>query len=459
METHWSLSMPDGQQQQKEARRDASHASDRHAALAELERTLQREPHTADEWCELGESYDALAANTADQRTAGAYREKAVAALTHAISLSPGLAKAHYALAGVYQAQDPCLALVELEAAARCDPQSYQPALVQAQKAVRDVFSCRESPANSQQEIAVPASVSPPRMQSGRSVVLPVSLMVVVFGGCLIAYLNLIAPSRTASSERAHAASESPKAPDASSKLIRESAEAAVAPAPEPAPALVAAALPRLASPAPTKSGPAAPAPEPQPATVSRPVEAPPTSSAAERATASIIAREVALAERAQPTKPALPRVERPAAPVVAAPEAAVGSVATQAATVELKPLLKEQPAVATRVQKEPVAPVQPSSSERLTVARSVPNEQSPAPRPVLKDHPVPAPALSTQSSANENSWTARMRADLAACGKPGFWRNDICRETTRWNYCHPNRWGSVPECVIERFASSGSPP
>jgi hypothetical protein len=44
------------------------------------------------------------------------------------------------------------------------------------------------------------------------------------------------------------------------------------------------------------------------------------------------------------------------------------------------------------------------------------------------------------------------MRAELIACGKPGFFRNDICREVTRWRYCHPDRWRTVAECAVESF-------
>src|SRR5688572_28619723 len=130
--------MVDSYQQHEQAALKLWHGSDRHQAVAQLEMALQLQPDHPEQWCRLGEFYDALVSDATDQETASRYREKAVAALTQAISLSPGLAKAHYALANVYRAQDICLALVEFEAAAKCDPQEYGDTLAWAQKVVRD---------------------------------------------------------------------------------------------------------------------------------------------------------------------------------------------------------------------------------------------------------------------------------------------------------------------------------
>ena len=125
-------------QQQKQTSPNLLHGSDKEHIAAQLEKALQVEPQDVNLWCRLGELYDALAREASDRQTAGTYRDKAIAALTQAIGLSPSLGKAHYALAGVYEAQDKCLALVELEAAAKCDPEAYAAALARAQKAVRD---------------------------------------------------------------------------------------------------------------------------------------------------------------------------------------------------------------------------------------------------------------------------------------------------------------------------------
>ena len=111
-------------QQQKQTSPNLLHGSDKEHIAAQLEKALQVEPQAVNLWCRLGELYDALAREASDRQTAGTYRDKAIAALTQAIGLSPSLGKAHYALAGVYEAQDKCLALVELEAAAKCDPEA-----------------------------------------------------------------------------------------------------------------------------------------------------------------------------------------------------------------------------------------------------------------------------------------------------------------------------------------------
>jgi hypothetical protein len=70
------------------------------------------------------------------------------------------------------------------------------------------------------------------------------------------------------------------------------------------------------------------------------------------------------------------------------------------------------------------------------------------------KEQPAPAPAVQRQRQqvAVENTWLTRMRAELVKCGKPGLFRSDICREVTRWRYCHPNRWHTVAECAVQSF-------
>ena len=83
--------------------------------------------------------------------------------------------------------------------------------------------------------------------------------------------------------------------------------------------------------------------------------------------------------------------------------------------------------------------------------------KQQPAPPVIAREkQPAPAPGVQSQRQqvAVENTWLRRMRAELVVCGKPGFWRNDICREVTRWKYCHPDRWHTVAECGVQSFPS-----
>jgi len=531
-------------QQQKQTSPNLLHGSDKEHIAAQLEKALQVEPQAANLWCRLGELYDALAREASDRQTASAYRDKAIAALTQAIGLSPSLGKAHYALAGVYEAQDKCLALVELEAAAKCDPEAYAGALARAQKAVRDctyrladlnvvaldsaqskpgpeilqaefyfedrpvrsavlqscvsdgsrqsarfwlfesaephigadapvaqlavsstgnVFLSKGSLANYQPKMAIPVSV-PPHAQRGRSVVLPIALMIVVFGGSLFAYLSLIAPVADVSDEPAMAAAAAPKA-------NREPRAPAADEVPgDAAPPSVSSALPRLASTAPPQ--PEAPSPpsitNSQPARLAmRPVEAPDALKAQPRATPGIARREAQKAEPRRPTQQPAASTARdtPARLPVDPP---VGSSATQISTVELKPVIREAPPVAPAPMKEQLTSAPPTPSERLASARPVLNESSVSPpvpnerlamsRPAPGEEPGAASLPAKQPSTPENTWVRRMRAALDACGRPGYLRSDVCRETVRWNHCHPNRWGTVRECTVERFASSGGP-
>jgi hypothetical protein len=90
-----------------------------------------------------------------------------------------------------------------------------------------------------------------------------------------------------------------------------------------------------------------------------------------------------------------------------------------------------------------------------VETAQPVAKEQ-PAPPAIAREaQPAPAPAVQRQRQqvAVENTWLTRMRAELVKCGKPGLWRNDVCREVTRWRYCHPHRWRTVAECAVESFA------
>jgi hypothetical protein len=118
--------------------------------------------------------------------------------------------------------------------------------------------------------------------------------------------------------------------------------------------------------------------------------------------------------------------------------------------------------------KEQPAPPVIPREEQTKPVPPVVPREEQPAP-PVIARNERPAPPVIAreeqpqaapappvqrprQKVAVENTWLTRMRAELVACGKAGLWRNDICREVTRWKYCHPNRWHTVAECAVESF-------
>src|SRR5690242_15567042 len=81
------------------AAREPGNDTDTGRAIAQLERALEADPDNAEEWCRLGELYQTLASSAPANETANGYRDKAIVALTRAISLRPGLARAHFALA------------------------------------------------------------------------------------------------------------------------------------------------------------------------------------------------------------------------------------------------------------------------------------------------------------------------------------------------------------------------
>ncbi len=88
---------------------------------------------------------------------------------------------------------------------------------------------------------------------------------------------------------------------------------------------------------------------------------------------------------------------------------------------------------------------------------RHLAKEQSAPPVIAREEQTAPAPGVQRQRQqvAVENTWLRRMRAELVVCGKPGLWRNDICREVTRWRYCQPGRWNTVAECGVQSFPSA----
>ena len=106
--------------------------------------------------------------------------------------------------------------------------------------------------------------------------------------------------------------------------------------------------------------------------------------------------------------------------------------------------VLQASPAIVP-LQKEIPAALEPVDGDESMRVRAVRGE-SPAARPVQHEG----------LRVTDNS-LSRLRGELETCGKPGLWRSDLCRESVRWKYCHPNGWNTTPECSVQRFASSPS--
>jgi hypothetical protein len=266
---------------------------------------------------------------------------------------------------------------------------------------------------------------------------IPRALILVAVGGVLFAYHTLFAPAPDPS-ERAAASSERQQAPSihAATNPIPE----VVALTPQPVP-------PARADnpvPVPPQSN-SLPSEPPAPPQAGKPAALEPQYSAlapeprapAQADRAAPVRRESGSPRRPRPTaaraikarpaqsrpvrEQAIARRARQEKSVSQALDAPIGTAATEAPTAEMKRYLNEPLATAPPVPKEPAVPV-PSTWKR---------------------------------SAAESSWVQRMRAELTSCGKPGLWRADLCREAVRWRYCSPNRWDTVRECAVGRFASS----
>jgi len=127
-----------------------------------------------------------------------------------------------------------------------------------------------------------------------------------------------------------------------------------------------------------------------------------------------------------------------------------VQSFSSREPTVAAATTAKAPPPVAA----DPPIAIGGTPGDGRETTQAVAKEQ-PVPSVIVPEEPpAPAPAVQGQRQqvAVENTWLSRMRAELVVCGKPGFWRNDICREVTRWKYCHPDRWRTVTECAVESF-------
>jgi hypothetical protein len=244
-------------------------------------------------------------------------------------------------------------------------------------------------------------------------------MMIFVFSASFFAYLTLVAPPRDATAQRVFARAESPK-PAAMPQATHEAPELIAAEtAPPSAPAADA-----------LETAPAAHATVPPAGAAST---GKPASPASGQATLALTLREAqaiaGLSGTPVGTGATAATVEAPAMPRDG--KAAIASSPPNERSVSAAPTPQQPPAA--QAGKEEATPA--------------PSEQKPLPGAVA--------SVRTPESATRSHWRQRLQAELEICGRPGLWRNDLCRETTRWNYCHPDRWETVRECAVERFASS----
>jgi hypothetical protein len=73
-------------------------------------------------------------------------------------------------------------------------------------------------------------------------------------------------------------------------------------------------------------------------------------------------------------------------------------------------------------------------------------------PARVMQDHGTRAIA---QSGGAAEIALAQAHSGQEQCDD-GFW-GGICRERVRWDHCHPDKWDTVPECVVQKFGASYS--
>jgi hypothetical protein len=545
------------------------------ATAAQRQLALERDGGSAAEWCELGERYEALASSSSDRESAVAWREKAVFALTRAIALQPGFGKAHYVLGNVYRAQDMRLALLEFEAAAKCDD-AYAEALAEAREHVRRctytlrdlsctvLESAQEKPrpeilasefyfedgpirsavvhtcvskgagqfakawlfdspettrdtAQPVAELAVSSSgsvsVSTPRPKAPEPAAIrnvapnsqpvaevaispsgsvtastsrpkapevaavrhvapnsgathargksrlwaPVAMLLIAVGGSLFAYRNLVAPPDARGDERiARGVSPAARGPEAAS----DAAPAVEAP---PVKALASAAsdIPpsvqrEAAAPARPETA-ASDVPRPPPAQRPQTAHTPQKTHTPEKAHTPHTAQ---MPQKAHVARAGGSSGER-TRPVAAAP--ATGSTHAPAVERRLPIRSPEAPLASTSPATPPSsarteASAQARSETAPVVAARRADVASPSPSGTRDEHLASAPApRSSPPTQRAMPWLTRLRSALAACGRPGRFLNDVCREAARWNHCHPDHWDTVHECAVQRFASSGA--
>lgn len=318
---------------------------------------------------------------------------------------------------------------------------------------------------------AARASASRPLRQHARSVWIPLCLLAILAGGVL-GYRYLIAPGLTASETAAAPAEGEPLKvvaveqedrvdPELSASMPAPSTfEETDAPMASESDSATSDGAPAASDGAPAASEGEAVASEGEPTTSQQR----PARSARQPATAKQrpAASRPRLSERKAGASNALrarrPDAARPrprssaAAPAVQAPSRRSPTIA--ASPIAASPIATAAPPAAAD---PPFAMGGTRGEGPETTQPLIAKEQPPAPTVIARQEPpqpAPAPAVQTQRQqvAVANTWLTRMRSELVACGKPGFWRHDVCREVTRWKYCHPDRWNKVAECGVESF-------
>jgi hypothetical protein len=94
-------------------------------------------------------------------------------------------------------------------------------------------------------------------------------------------------------------------------------------------------------------------------------------------------------------------------------------------------------------------------------VEQPVSSKPAPAAEPLIETAGIqPLRAIQEQPASNEHAKStenivAQPQRSQTSCGD-GLW-GEICRERMRWNYCHPDKWDLVAECVVQKFEVSYS--
>jgi hypothetical protein len=296
------------------------------------------------------------------------------------------------------------------------------------------------------------ASTSVPQRKHARLVWVPLFLLVAL-AGSVLGYRNLIAPVLTTSettAARPEGESRTVIAVEQETRIEREldagTPEAAsVAEAEEPV----------LSEEEPVASEDELAVPASAAAASTRPRALPERRAPASRPTFSekkMAASERRSMRRSDAGSRLPPRSSEPVPPLQAPP--------SRAPTVAVAPTAK----VPSPAPADPPTAIGGTPGDGAETAQPVAKEQAAPPAIVRdaqrlppiarKEQPAPAPAMQRQRQqlAVQNTWLTRMRAELVRCGKPGFFRNDVCREVTRWKYCHPDRWHTVAECGVASF-------
>ena len=489
------------------------------ATAAQRQLALERDGGNAEDWCELGECYSALASSSPDEESAIVLREKAVAALTRAIALRPGSGKAHFALANVYRAQDTRLALLEFEAAAKCDP-AYAAALADAEAHVR----------NSTHTLGdLHCTVLESAQEKPRSEILgsefffedgPIRSAIVHTcvskgaGQFAKAWLFELPESTRDTAQPLAEVAISSSGSVSVTRLRAKAPEAAAVPNVTPSPATARArgksvisapltmllialggtffAYRILVAPPDTRrnehvvrKAPSATPPREAVTDVARAVKASPKVAASTVSVTPPSAQSKAVApapahpqtaapdvaktpSAQQPQKAHIARAATASEAHVRPPVGATATGSTHTPSVERSlPMRSAEAPVASPTTAATPPPSErteataqsPSAAAPVTVARRA-DIASPSASGARNEQVAvaPAPARRPSRSAPQAAvWLTQLRSALSACGRPGLLMNDVCREAARWKHCHPNHWDTVRECAVQRFAASAA--